>query len=500
MLWPKREKAKVNPRDSWKDFMKNRTCRRIIAFVIIGLLLAWILSYAILSTFRSKLYCSPSQPRPSGMKTWEAATGPAQPPEEPNENFFSNFTVSSNEENFLIEHTLGNPPDNPFNYEVRKMTPGKPLDIGSGTLTLCVLGTAYHDANQTMEDDAAYRFYDAELQRMPLEQVKKFKINQSEVPGSNFRYTPFPRFRIGFNHEGIDDLMFQGIRVFDTSTKKELTGGYSSRGQQKFHSFDTSIPLWHRTPIHIFIEVSYGPSKTFEFAPRTGEGFKEGNFECRLIQVFENVDIYSSSSSSRKNTMTYEFRKVQADKAGLRFVFACQPTASKMPVTFDFLDPEGNILSGRGSSTSGFVCHHSVKQPLEKVARIRARYRTLRQRIVIHLPYIPGLPEKNDAIEDLFDVHIPYVRLYDASQVGSFLRQTLQLQSGRQTGPAPPNSINSIRFPVEFRDTNVREIARFYAEGGNLEVDIERERLFLEYPLPLMTRLKLFLQKMLRRK
>ncbi|UCE48127.1 MAG: hypothetical protein JSW47_21330, partial [Phycisphaerales bacterium] len=56
-------------------------------------------------------------------------------------------------------------------------------------------------------------------------------------------------------------------------------------------------------------------------------------------------------------------------------------------------------------------------------------------------------------------------------------------------------SINSIRFPVEFSDTTVREIARLYAEGGNLKADIESEQLSLEYPLPPMTRLKQFLQR-----
>ena len=197
--------------------------------------------------------------------------------------------------------------------------------------------------------------------------------------------------------------------------------------------------------------------------------------------------------------MTYEFRKAQPDKAGLRFVFACQPAASKMPVTFEFLDADGNVLPGRGSSTSGYTHDRSLQQPLEKVARVRARYRTQRQRILIHLPYIPGLPEENNAIEDLFDVHIPYVRLHDAGQVGTFLRRTLQLQMSRQTGPVPPNSINSIRFPLEFNDATIREIAQLYAEGGNLKVDIENEQLRVEYPVPLGTKLKRFLQRMFRR-
>jgi hypothetical protein len=170
-----------------------------------------------------------------------------------------------------------------------------------------------------------------------------------------------------------------------------------------------------------------------------------------------------------------------------------------MPVTFEFLDADGNVLSTGGSSTSGPIYDISMNHALEEVARVRACYRTQRRRVLIHLPYIPGLPEENNAIDDLFDLHIPYVRLHDAGQAGMFLARTLQLQSSSRTGPVPPNSINSIRFPLEFSDTTVREIARLYAEGGDLKVDIENEQLRLEYPVPLGTRLKRFLQRMFRR-
>lgn len=380
------------------------------------------------------------------------------------------------------------------------MTPGEPLSIAGGTLTLCAIGTAYLDAAQTMEDDAAYRFYDAKLRSITGQQAAELGIHQSPENGANFRYSPFPHVQFGFRYEGTDDLMFQGIKVIDASTKKELTGGYSSSGTRNHFRFSTQPPVWHRTPVDVMIEVSYGPSKTFEFTPRAGEGFKEGNFECCLIAVFEGVDPRSSSSSSREKTAIHKFPKAQSGQGSLRFFFACLPAASRMPVTFEFLDVNGDILSTRGSSTSSYTHDICMEQPLKQIARIRAWYRTRRERILIHLPYIPGLPEQNTAVEDLFDIYIPYVRLHDASQVAEFLRHVLQLKASRQTGPAPPNSINSVRFPVEFSDATVRDIARLYAEGGDLRADLERELLSLEYPIPLWTRLKLVLQKVIRRK
>jgi hypothetical protein len=52
---------------------------------------------------------------------------------------------------------------------------------------------------------------------------------------------------------------------------------------------------------------------------------------------------------------------------------------------------------------------------------------------------------------------------------------------------------------MDFHDVTVREIAQVYAEGGTLSVDMENEQLSLEYPVPLGTKLKQFLERLFRR-
>jgi hypothetical protein len=485
-------------------FMKHRKYSVRAALVATGLLLVGILLFSQFSGSKVVWHCSPTQPRPSGVEAWENAIAPAKQPEEVNEAFFDNFTVSSDDEKFTVEHHYGYPPDNAFAHELCEMKPGEPLNIGEGALTFCAMGAAYLNATQTMADDAAYRFFDVRLQGITNEQARELGTHQFTESGGSFLHSPFPAVQFGFHYQGIEDLKFHGLKVYDARTRKLLSGGHSSSGRERHYWFNTHIPLWHRTPVDLVLEVSYGPSKIFDFAPRAGEGFSEGSFECRLLTVLEDVDTYSSESSSRNNAVTHTFRKAWSDKAGLRFVFACQPAASQMPVSFEFLDTDGNILRRGGSSTSGYVRTVDMKQPLEKVALIRARYRTRRQRIVIHLPYIPGLPEENNMIDDLFDVHVPYVSLRDPGKVSQFLRQVLQLKTGRQTGSVPPDSINNstnsnILFPLEFSDVTIREIAQVYAEGGDLHVDIENERLHLEYPTTFGVRLSQFLQRIFRK-
>lgn len=465
-----------------------------VPVAILLLLLGMLLYYPFADPAKFWL-CSPTEPRGDDIEAWQKTITPVQPPEEKDEDFFDNFTVSSDSDYFTVEHPYVNPPDNVFAFELHEMTPGGPLNIGGGTVKFSCIGIAYHDANQTMADDAVFRLYDSQLQPISNTNMIESGNYATTEDGSNFRYRPWPAVQLVFEYQKIEDIMLHGIKIFDSRTYKSLTTGFSSSGRDGSHRFHTHIPLWHRTPIDIVIDVSYGPIKTFEFAPRAGEGFDEGSFQCRLLGVFETVEPGRQSSSSRDNITTHQFPKAPPDEAGLTFFFVCRPTASQMPVNFEFLDEDGNKINTRGSSTSGYTHSIAFRQPLEKIALIRAHYRTRRYRIVINMPYIPGLPEENNTINNLFDVHIPYVRLHDPGQVDRFVRQTLQLGQSHSTGPIPGTSINNLSFPLDFNDVTIRDIARCYAQGGTLYVDIENDRLNREYPVPLWIRFKQFLQK-----
>ncbi len=476
--------------------MKKHKYEILAVIVVTGLLLLGLFVHRFADPARF-WHCSPSELRGGGMETWHQTITQAQPPEEPNEDFFGKFTVSSDDDYFTVEHSHKNPPDSPFKFELREMAPGDTLDIAGEKIKLSCIETAYHDANQTMADDAVYRLFDPNLQPIGEADLGRFGNCATIETGSNFRYSPWPAVQIVFNFPQTEDLMFHGIKIFESRTHKSLTTGYGSSTSHGFIRFNTHLPIWHRTPVDIVFDVSYGPVKTFEFAPRPGEGFDEGSFQCRLLAAFETVDPGRHSTSSRDNITTIQFPKASPEeKTGLTLFFACRPTAGKMPVTFEFLDKDGNKISTRGSSTSGHAHSIAFRQPLEEIALIRARYRTRRYRIVMNLPYIPGLPEENNAISNLFDVRIPYVRLHDPGQLQQFLRQTLLLGRTRTTGTAPAASINSFAFPMDFNDVTLRDIARCYAQGGSLYVDIQKDQLNREYPVPMWVRFKRFLQKL----
>ena len=185
--------------------MKNKY-QILAVLIVICLLLLSLLSYHFLSDPAKFWFCSPVEPRGDDVEAWQKTIVPVKTTEEPDEDFFDNFAVSSDSDYFKVEHPSENPPDNLFAFELHEMTPGLPLDIGGGTLKLSCIGTAYHDANQTMpdENDEINNLFDVYVPYIMLNdsgQLEEFlrhtlQLNSSRFTGpilpNSFKNSSFP--------------------------------------------------------------------------------------------------------------------------------------------------------------------------------------------------------------------------------------------------------------------------------------------------------------------
>ena len=191
------------------------------------------------------------------------------------------------------------------------------------------------------------------------------------------------------------------------------------------------------------------------------------------------------------------YPKAREDKTGTRLLFACLPKGITMPATFELLDKNGNkVPSGAYGSTTEYIHTVTLKDhQFEDIANIQVTYRTNRYRFVIHLPYIPGLPEKNNNIDNLFDVYLPYVKLEDEARLKMLLFKTLQLNTLTSNGFKPSNNNTNIKYPIVFTDTTLRDIAKKYANKSKLNADIENDTLKIEPPVPFMTKMKMLFDR-----
>ncbi len=443
----------------------------IIIFLAIGFLFFSSYQHAGI------LYCSATEPRGDDLKKWEEITDPNRPIDKIDESYFGKFKASSDSEKYNIDFPNKEPAENPYTFEIQEMSPNETLKAGSGTLKLSVIGIYCPDANQSKDDHGELSFYDNQLQSMSEEHIIELENREVIEYRNSYSSSPYPKGVFVFEHQGIEDVMFHNFWIFDRRTHNQLTSGGGSSIREKSWEYETNIPLFHKAPVDVVFDVSFGPTEIYEFPPVTGEGFKRKNFECRILDVFEGVNSSISSSS--------ELLKASLPESCQRFYFICQPQAIYMPVTFDVLDKDGSKLKTQGGSTSTYTHIFKLMEPLEKAKLIRAVYRTKRYRIILHLPFIPGLPEQNRDIDNLFDEYVPFAKFEHASNIQQFLRDILQFKNFRSSGMTPPDNIDSMSFPMEFRDVTVGDIARVYSTGGRLDIDIKNDKLELKYPVPL---------------
>lgn len=471
--------------------------RKYILFILIALIIATLCSLIYFGSKKNEfIYCDPATPRGNDLAKWHEIITPKQEMTNVDNDFFDKIEISSDANEISVQYpTSTGSPEDPFPFEIREMTPDQPLEIGEGTLKFFGLGVTFCDANHIGGEDVFYKFFDTSLQPEVPENPNAFWYYQMSEKDSRFRYNPWPVVQFGFEYQGIEDIMFNNIKVFDARTHKSMVTGYGSSGTHtdkwSGHRFDVDIPFWHYAPVDVVLDVSFGPTKIYELLPQTGESFTHEGFECRLINIFEDINPYSHSSSSRNNMMIHKFPIATSNNKGTCFLFGCQPTASEMPVTFNFLDKNGKELQNRGYSTSGYIHDIRLQQPLENVSAIQAKYRTNRYRIIVHLPYIPGLPEQNKNIENLFDVYIPYVKFGDSGRLNDFINKTLQLQRSETIGQKPTQNIQNSSFPIVFTDVTLYDIFKQYESGATINTDLENDVLEIKYPIPFLTKLKM---------
>ena len=473
--------------------MKKQT-RILLSILFITIFLAT--GFLFYSRYQDSefLYCSAKVPRGRDIEKWQKITDLNLPIDKIDESYFNKFKISSDSEKYTIDFPPKQPAANPFAFEIREMSPGEALKIGSGTFKLSVIGINYPDANQGKDKDIDIRYYDGELQAMPEARINELE-NQNIIRFKQVSLSlglQYPHATFIFEHENIENVMFGNFWIYDSRTHKQLTSGGGSSVRENSWEYQTNIPLWHKAPVDIVFDITFGPTETYEFPPDAGEGFKRENFECRLLDVFEGVNASISSSS--------ELLKASPPASCQRFYFICQPQAIYMPVTFDVLDKYGNKLKTQGGSTSTYTHIFKLMEPLEKASLVRAEYRAKRYRILLHLPFIPGLPERNRDIDNLFDEYVPYAKFENAYNIQQFLQKILQFNNFQNSGMTPPDNIDRRSFPMEFRDVKVGEIAKVYSTGGRLDIDIKNDKLELKYPVSLKEKIKQFINIIMQKK
>lgn len=413
------------------------------------------------------LYSNPTAVRTND--TYLRAHAPATniPPVPPT--LFDSITVTESE----TEISIANPvvpyilSDRTFGtLHVHHAGESQTVRIGDGSISLLYIGTAYgtnppaNPRQHAWEVDGKY--FKPDL--TPIGPDEMLGVLPKRERKMHFN-GEFPRVKFYFAGTNLPPMKALDFALFDARTRHPLTGGHSRAGLHHAFRIETEAKLWHSAPVELVFTIATGPLETFSMPAREAAELKFSGGHMRLILVTEHdLAGWSSSQQNGTNTMTFDLQAsltvANEDKPKTSFVFFCWPMASKLPVDIEFLGADGKELPGpRGSGSSEQLLTASVQARPDEVHEVRIKYYPNVHRLIFTLPELPGLPEENRNLDNLFDVHIPFMRFRYEYAFRQNIAELVQMSEPRFQFNYPTNF-----FPATRTNTTARQLFHELAE------------------------------------
>ncbi|MCE5230227.1 hypothetical protein LLG95_11590 [bacterium] len=377
-------------------------------------------------------------------------------------------------------------PPNSYEYQMHRMRPDEELEIDGVRLKLNTIDVEVRDATTHLNTRSTY-----------TPAMRLVSVATSTLPRYYFEYA-FPTLRLDFSVTkslSTPDVKLVKMIFFDAETHQAIgSGGRSRLGRKSNLRARGPCALLCKRPVEVMLEIASGPVETFTFPAKQGAGFTSDSLSMYVAAVLP------SSSSSQSAWTDYQGYNSQIKKSHYEYssftgkdrelVLHVWPQYQFWAVDFEGVDANGKTVRGGDKGAMNGLCklQFGGTGPIETIKVTR---QARRHRIFMELPQIPGIdtpPPRN-----LLDVKIPYVYFTQAYEMENFLRAALQLSVWSSSGnPKPANAIKASDFPMEFKNTTVREIAESYARGGRFEIDRPKGSFVVEYPKPLAQRWKEF--------
>jgi len=253
--------------------------------------------------------------------------------------------------------------------------------------------------------------------------------------------------------------------IFDARTHRIVHAGLG-RGNMEGTRLEIYAELtqWHAAPLELVLDVLLGPVETEGWNLEPG---RAGTFGDWRLAYVGHVEGAIQGVAPRSDALTFRLGPDTLDREST-FLFRVTPNFAGKPMTIALLDAQGKALS-RGGGSWGQIGYVRCRVPADQVASIRIRRHTRAQRIVLTLPMLPGLPDENRAVSNLFEVVMPFVRVRNLHDMEQLIEGSVQMNLQKGLVLAPPANY----FPRAFTNITPRMLVQEYR---NLSTDKPRPR------------------------
>ncbi len=405
-----------------------------------------------------RLFSDPAAPRSS--PDYERLMVVAKPSELPEPKETPGTVIDISDTELTIREPGGVPASNPVYPpgEIHRADGTNGVPIGTGAISLACIGVGYAAPKTNFEYtiNVPARFYSPDLH--PLGTNDLAGIFRAWEWNTNVEFRgQFPTVKFVFTRTNLPDFKVMSAQVFDARTKNNLTSSSSRSSDQDAFWYEAEVALWHHAPLELLLTVATGPIQIYPILPRTNEVVRYSGGLLKLIGIVD-APVRGMSSMHDGKTNRVTLRKQTTPRTQFdpqcAFVFQSLPGISDLPLDIDFLNEEGKVIDTRGGSYSSRLVMVSLAEPLERVKQVRVKYYSKVARLIFPLPELPGLPEENRNLKNLFDARIPYIRFQNDWEAISSLGRLVQ------SGPPALISLNPTNtfYPLIFTNVTTRDL------------------------------------------
>ena len=450
--------------------------------VILGSVAA-LLGGAALAYFASlyePLYSSPEAQRENDAYRWTLDAEPAPPDDM--QAFFESLTIQEDAANPQVAYVdKRRHRGDALNHVARVAKNGRSVDLPGGQVTLEGIGVAYCRAKpartNAFELPAEVAYFGPDMN--PLRKPPTW----TELPGDSLGFHGrFPRARLLFRIPELAGMKTMRARLFDARTHATVSNQHEwERVGDTRYRIDLDWQMWHSAPTKLAWELAHGSPKTVTLPVKAGEmaTFEQG--AIKLLLVLDEG--YRGLNQHRRSQAQLHMAQLRPDPSSKgessTLVFACYPQAYPLPVEWELLDEDGNVLRHRNSAAAGRLKIVSLSHPPAKIDAIRLRIYPEMSRLIFSFPRLPGLPEANREVSNLFDVTMPYVRFEAAFELRNTVERSLQMR----IFPSRRARFPPAYFPREFVDATPRQLLSEYLTycppPKHLRLDYSKQRIYI---------------------
>jgi hypothetical protein len=409
---------------------------------------------------QNRLYSSPSAVRK--MANYDRAfSAPTNPPPIPT-NLFASYQIDRDTNRIIISS-----PAVPYEISEKEYVPlsivyadsSHTAVLSNGSVRLAYIGRAFTQPRTNfgwgLQVPATYYTPNGQ----PLTVAASNELKRLPQYHRNLSFNgSFPMCQFIFISSNLPPLKTISFSAFDARTHYPLTSGYSSSTSPNGFHFANDLRIWHRAPIQLMTSIATGPTNHYSIAVSEGAEltYPGGHIRLMLMQDDDEFGSTSSSHDGRSNVVTLQLRsgpRPEPDRTSCSFLFHSWPRGYNAPIEFQFLNASGKVLNSSRSGSMGHLLTTAIEGSLADVKHIRVIHYPNVYRLVFTIPELPGLPEQNRNIENLFDVHIPYTYFRYEYDFQSRICELLQMSQSH----FPLNFPNGY-FPMFRTNTTPREL------------------------------------------